>query len=175
MMNQDKKVVLYLVYLAFFFLLEGRGLFEIWFFFVDFFQTPGKPSVLAISSNSVQLEWDKSVENPKKYKIYSVNFDKWYCTDSSDIHVTIPDLVKKTQYKFQVHGDFEDGLGPSSLRSEDIEIPDCIKDSHGFWKPSGTGYPFKYMVPLHEKIGRNPKMRTLTIGIVFIAIYVPIL
>lgn len=172
MMNQDKKVVLYLVYLSFFFLLEGRGLFEICFFFVDFFQTPGKPYVLGISSNSVQLKWDKSVENPKNYRIHSVNFNKWYCTDSNEIH--IPDLVKKTQYKFQVHGDFEDGLGPSSLRSEDIEIPDCIKDSHGFWKPSGTGYPFKYMVPLNEKIERTAKMRTMTIGIVFIAIYVPI-
>lgn len=138
------------------------------------FQTPGKPFAQVISSNSVKLNWKKSIDNVEFYQIRykCLNDESWKIvrTDSSQNRQTIHGLMGNTNYTFQVRGlvgDFEGPYGPASdnILTKESNKARLLRHSQFLCEAS----PSKYQLPLEENRSarnENARIREMILGTV---------
>ena len=135
--------------------------------------TDSKPLVFNITSESVELAWEKPSRKDRvdyyeiRYK--QVDATKWesFCTkDGKRASATVHGLKCSTRYHFKVRAVYNDEEGPyTSVSSEVTTQASLAKELVGFSTKQDNARPAKYKIPISvTNINHNARTRKCVVG-----------
>lgn len=156
-----------------------RRPYQVEFGFFFSFQPPGKPTVLNLTTESIEFKWSKCKGQVDFFEIRYKTDNKrdkeewnYAKTDADESQITITGLVPNTKYIFQVRGVYEDQEGEYGPENDEMQTESLDAYLSKISNRINQFCPSKYQLFVQEmKDARNvaAKTRKLNLGKLIIA------